>query len=40
VAAGADVEEPRGETRSMPLHWAAVHGHLEVIRVLVEMART
>ena len=31
VAAGADVEEPRGETRSMPLHWAAVHGHLEVI---------
>ena len=37
VAAGADVDEQRGEARSMPLHWAAHVGQVEVMRVLVEL---
>ena len=35
VAAGADVEEPRGEHDARPLHVAAAYGHVEVIKVLV-----
>ena len=39
VAAGADLEEQRGEARSMPLHWAAHVGQVEVMRVLVELGQ-
>jgi ankyrin repeat protein len=37
VAAGADVEEQRGEARSMPLHWAAEKGAVETVKVLVDL---
>ena len=36
VAAGADVDEQRGEARSMPLHWASENGAVETVQVLVE----
>jgi hypothetical protein len=37
VAAGADVEEERGELEWRALHVAAGHGQVEVIKVLVEL---
>jgi ankyrin repeat protein len=37
VAAGADVEEKRGEHTARPLHVAANYGQVEVLTVLVEL---
>ena len=37
VAAGADVDEQRGEFGMRPLHWAAEVGQVEVMGVLVEL---
>jgi hypothetical protein len=37
VAAGADVEEQRGEHEARPLHVAGANGQVEVLTVLVEL---
>ena len=37
VASGADLEEP-GEEGATPLHVAALHGHVEVLKTLVELS--
>jgi ankyrin repeat protein len=37
VAAGADVDEPWGEFGWAPLHYAARCGHVDVIKVLMEL---